>query len=104
MPIVKSKLLKQLSKNYPNFLKKDLEKFTNIILSEIKRSLQRGERVELRNFGVFYSKIQKARISRNPKTNEKLFKSQSYKLHFKIGKVLHKKINPLTVSNTEDEV
>ena len=72
MAIVKSKLLKQLSKNYPNFLKKDLEKFTDIILTEIKKSLQRGERVELRNFGVFYSKIQKARISRNPKTNEKV--------------------------------
>ena len=33
MAIVKSKLLKQLSDNYPNFLKKDLEKFTDIILS-----------------------------------------------------------------------
>ena len=35
MAIVKSKLLKQLSQNYPNFLKKDLEKFSNIILDEI---------------------------------------------------------------------
>ena len=40
MAIVKSKLLKQLSENYPNFLKKDLEKFTDIILSEIKRALK----------------------------------------------------------------
>ncbi len=45
MAIVKSKLLKQLSENYPNFLKKDLEKFTNIILTEIKRALKRGDRV-----------------------------------------------------------
>ena len=72
MAIVKSKLLKQLSSNYPNFLKKDLEKFTNIILKEIKISLKRGERVELRGFGVFSTKIQKARISRNPKTNKKI--------------------------------
>ena len=72
MAIVKSKLLKQLSKNYPGFLKKDLEKFTNIVLSEIKRSLNKGERVEFRGFGVFYSNIQKARISRNPRTGEKV--------------------------------
>ena len=72
MAIVKSKLLKQLSKNYPNFLKKDLEKFTDIILKEIKISLKRGERVELRGFGVFSTKIQKARISRNQKTNKKV--------------------------------
>ena len=45
MAIVKSKLLKQLSKNYPNFLKKDLEKLTNIILEDIKKSLKRGDRV-----------------------------------------------------------
>ena len=57
MAIVKSKLLRQLSNNYPNFLKKDLEKFTNIILNEIKRSLRRGERVELRGFGVFSTNI-----------------------------------------------
>ena len=72
MAIVKSKLLKQLSTNYPNFLKKDLEKFTDIILKEIKLTLKRGERVELRGFGVFSTNIQKARISRNPKTGEKV--------------------------------
>ena len=72
MAIVKSKLLKQISENYPNFLKKDLEKFTNIILSEIKNTLKKGERVELRGFGIFSTKIQKARISRNPKTGEKV--------------------------------
>ena len=72
MAIVKSKLLKQLSNNYPNFLKKDLEKFTNIILDEIKRALKRGDRCELRGFGVFETHIQKARISRNPKTGEKV--------------------------------
>ena len=72
MGIVKSKLLKQISKNYPNFLKKDLDKFTNIILSEIKNTLKRGERVELRGFGVFSTHIQKSRISRNPKTGEKV--------------------------------
>ncbi len=72
MAIVKSKLLKQLSKNYPNFLKKDIDKFADIIIKEIKETLKRGERVELRGFGVFFTNIQKARISRNPKTGEKV--------------------------------
>ena len=93
MAIVKSNLLKQLSKNYPNFLKKDLEKFTNIILKEIKISLKRGERVELRGFGVFSTKIQKARISRNPKTNKKIDTPEKKTIHFKMAKDLFKKIN-----------
>ncbi len=93
MAIVKSKLLKQLSKNYPNFLKKDLEKFTNIILKEIKQSLKRNERVELRGFGVFSSNTQKARISRNPKTGEKVNTPEKKTIHFKMAKDLFKKLN-----------
>ena len=72
MAIVKSKLLKQLTDNYPNFLKKDLEKFLDIFFKEIKQALSRKERVELRGFGIWSTHIQKARISRNPKTGEKV--------------------------------
>ncbi len=93
MAVVKSKLLKQLSKSYPNFLKKDLEKFTNIILKEIKNTLNRGERVELRGFGIFSTKIQKARISRNPRTGEKVNTPQKRTIHFKMSKDLFKKLN-----------
>ena len=93
MAIVKSKLLKQLSQNYPNFLKKDLEKFTDIIFNEIKLSLKRGERVELRKFGVFSTNIQKARISRNPKTGEKVNTPEKKTIHFKMSKDLFKKLN-----------
>ena len=91
--VTKSKLLKQLSDNYPNFLKKDLEKFTNIILDEIRQSLKRGDRVELRGFGVFSTNIQKARISRNPKTGEKVNTPQKKTIHFKMAKELFKKLN-----------
>ncbi|MDA9084884.1 integration host factor subunit beta [Candidatus Pelagibacter sp.] len=93
MAIVKSKLLKQLQKSYPNFLKKDLEKFTNIILNEIKHALKRGDRVELRGFGIFSSNVQKARISRNPKTGEKVNTPQKKTIHFKMAKEMFKKLN-----------
>ena len=93
MAIVKSKLLKQLSENYPNFRKKDLEKFVDIILNEIKRALKRGERVEIRGFGVFSTNTQKARISRNPKTQEKVHSPEKKTIHFKMAKDLFKKLN-----------
>ena len=91
--IVKSKLLKQLSSNYPNFLKKDLEKFLNIFLSEIKNTLKRGERVELRGFGIWSTHIQKARTSRNPKTGEKVLTPEKKTIHFKMAKELFNKLN-----------
>ena len=93
MVLVKSKLLKLLGNNYPNFLKKDLEKLTNIILNEIKYALKRGDRVELRGFGIFSTNIQKARISRNPKTGEKVNTPEKRTIHFKMAKEMFKKLN-----------
>ena len=93
MAIVKSKLLDQLKKSYPNFLKKDLEKVVSVVLSEIKQALKRGDRVELRGFGMFSTNIQKARISRNPKTGEKVNTPEKKTIHFKMAKEMFKKLN-----------
>ena len=93
MAIVKSKLLKQLTDNYPNFLKKDLEKFLDIFFKEVKQALSRGERVELRGFGVWSTHTQKARISRNPKTGEKVNTPKKKTIHFKMAKELFNKLN-----------
>jgi integration host factor subunit beta len=93
LAIVKSKLLNQLKKSYPNFLKKDLEKVVSVVLSEIKQALKRGDRVELRGFGMFATNIQKARISRNPKTGEKVNTPEKKTIHFKMSKEMFKKLN-----------
>ena len=93
MAIVKSKLLANLKKSYPNFLRKDLEKFVSIILYEIKHALKRGDRVELRGFGMFSTNVQKARISRNPKTGEKVNTPEKKTIHFKMSKDLFKILN-----------
>jgi len=93
LAIVKSKLLKQLSDTYPNFLKKDLEKFFDIFLNEIRLTLKKGERVELRGFGAWSTHVQKARISRNPKTGEKVKTPEKKTIHFKISKEFFKKLN-----------
>ncbi len=93
MSVVKSDLIKQLSKNYPNFLKKDLIKLFDIAVYEIRESLKRGERVELREIFSFDPRIQKARVSRNPKTNEKINTPEKKSILFKISKEWAKKIN-----------
>jgi len=93
LAIVKSKLLNQIKKSYPNFLKKDLEKIVSIVLNEIKQALKRGDRVELRGFGMFSTNTQKARISRNPKTGEKVNTPEKKTIHFKMAKEMFKKLN-----------
>ena len=93
MAIVKSKLLNQFKKSYPNFLKKDLEKVVSVILNEIKQALKRGDRCELRGFGIFSTNIQRARLSRNPRTGEKINTPEKKSIHFRMAKEMFKKLN-----------
>ena len=93
MAIVKSELLKELKKSYPNFLTRDLNKIIEIVLKEIKLTLNKGEGVELRNFGTFRTNLQKASIRRNPKTGEKVNVPKKRTIKWKMSKDLFKKLN-----------
>ncbi len=93
MAIVKSELLKELKKSYPNFLTRDLNKIIEIILGEIRNALDRDEGVELRNFGTFRTNVQKASIRRNPKTGEKVNVPKKRTRKWKMSKDLFTKLN-----------
>jgi len=93
LSFVKSDLVKELSKNYPNFLKKDLIKLFDIMIYEMQEALKRGERVELRDVFTFEPRIQKARTSRNPRTNDKVYTPQKKSILFKMSKEWSQKIN-----------
>ena len=93
MAIVKSELIKQLKNTFPNFLLRDLDKMVSILLNEIKSSLKRGERLEIRHFGSMSTRIQKESIRRNPKTSEKVNVPRKLTIHWKMSKDLFKKLN-----------
>ncbi len=93
MSTKKSEIIKKLSDNYPNFIKKDLIKFIEIITTEIKNSLRRKERVELRDVFSIEPRLQKERISRNPKTNEKVLVKEKYSIIFKSSKLWLDQLN-----------
>ena len=93
MSVVKSDLIKELADNYPNFLRKDLTKLVDITISEMQNALKRSERVELRDIFSIEPRIQKARISRNPMTNEKVNTPEKKTILMKISKEWSKKIN-----------
>ena len=95
MPITKSELVKQLSKTYPNLLKKDLEKFFDIFINEVKIALKNDERVELRGAFTMQTKVQRSRTSRNPKTSEKIITDEKKKILFKMSQEMFNEINDL---------
>ena len=91
--MLKSDILKKLELKHENLSESDIEQIFNIFIKKIVTALKDDRNVELRGFGTLKKKINKAKKVRNPKTNEKLYKKENFKLHFKTGKILHSKLN-----------
>ena len=91
--MLKSQILDKLQQKHSSFNHQEIENLFNIFVKKIVDSLDEGHNIEIRGFGTISKKVNKEKLVRNPKTNEKLFKKKSYKVHFKIGKSLHKIIN-----------
>ena len=91
--MLKSDILKKLGLKHQNLSESDVEQIFNIFIKKIMSALNEDKNVELRGFGTLKKKINKAKQVRNPKTNEKLYKKENFKLHFKTGKILHSKLN-----------
>ena len=91
--MLKSDILKKLGLKHYNLSESDIEQIFNIFIKKITSALKNDKNVELRGFGTLKKKVNKAKQVRNPKTNEKLYKKENFKLHFKTGKILHSKLN-----------
>ena len=91
--MLKSGIIDKLNQKFNNLSLSDTEKIINLFFNKIGNSLYQNKNIEIRGFGSFKKKINKAKFVRNPKTNEKIFKNETYKIHYKISKILHRKIN-----------
>jgi len=91
--MLKSDILNQLKLKHQNLSESDIEQIFNIFIKKIVSALKNNKNVELRGFGTLKKKVNKAKQVRNPKTSEKIYKKENFKLHFKIGKILHTKLN-----------
>lgn len=58
----------------------------NAFLQALKDAMQRGERIELRGFGVFLVKPRKSGIGRNPRTGAEVPIPPGKTVRFKPGK------------------
>lgn len=93
--MLKSDLILSLNKKYKYLSSSDIEIVIDIFFNKLISSLQKGQNIEIRGFGTLSKKNNKAKYVRNPKTNERIYKDESFKIHFKIGKILHKRINSI---------
>ena len=94
--MLKSEIIEKLQTKHNNLSNYDIELILKIFFKKIVSSLNNGNSIEIRGFGTFKKKINKEKQVRNPKNNQLLFKDKTYKLHFKTGKILHKKLNNIS--------
>ncbi len=93
--MTKSVLTEKISQRLQGLTKKQVDSIINTIFDSMIEAIRRGEKIEIRGFGIFSLKERKARIARNPKTGEKVSISSRKNIHFKIGKAFHNGLNKL---------
>ena len=77
----------------PKLFKKDASKIVNAFFDTISKAISKGERVELRGFGVFGVKMREARIARNPRNGEVVAVPAKKVPFFRMGKDMKDRLN-----------
>lgn len=71
----------------------DVRRVIEDFIHGVKTQIQTGNRIEIRDFGVFEIKIRKQRIGRNPKKPQDVVTIPERKVvHFKVGREFKKLI------------
>jgi integration host factor subunit beta len=104
--MTKSELVQRLAEANPHLYRRDAEIIVNTIFDEITAALLRGDRVELRGFGVFSVKKRDARTGRDPRTGDSVAVSEKHFPFFKTGKPLRNrlaKLDPASIPQSRPE-
>ena len=99
--MVRSELLQKFCNQYPQLLRKDVEKILEIIFFQMSEALSRGENIEIRGFGTYRTIKRKARIGRNPKNSQPVQIPEKNAIRWKMSKTF---LNRLNKSFTEDKI
>jgi integration host factor subunit beta len=80
-----------------------VKKVVQQFLDEIVAELGRGNRLEFRDFGVFETKLRKARKAQNPKTLEPVAVPEKRTVKFKVGRLMKQRLGDMTGAAIDDE-
>ena len=91
--MTKSELILKITSKNSYLYHKDVYKIIDTLFNCVTQALKNGDRVELRGFGTFTTKLRNARIGRNPKTGNPVAIPQKKMPFFKMGKSMKERIN-----------
>ena len=79
-----------------------VKRAVQLFLDEIIVELGKGNRLEFRDFGVFETKVRRARRAQNPKTLEPVSVPEKRTVKFKVGRLMKQKLAHLTGAMVDD--
>jgi integration host factor subunit beta len=91
--VIKSDLIDRISSQNPHLYRQDAEKIVNAIFAEVASAMARGDRVELRGFGIFFVKLREGRTGRNPRTGALVSVGRKAVPFFRTGKNMRSRLN-----------
>src|SRR6478752_8664354 len=100
--ITKKELIDRISENTKH-RRVQVKKVVQQFLDEIIGELGKGNRLEFRDFGVFETKVRKARKAQNPKTLEPVEVPEKRTVKFKVGRLMKQKLSGMTGAAIDDE-
>ena len=100
--ITKKELIDRIAES-SNSRRVQVKKVVQQFLDEIVNELGRGNRLEFRDFGVFETKLRKARKAQNPKTLEPVAVPEKRTVKFKVGRLMKERLAQLSGAQIDDE-
>src|SRR5687767_12635650 len=100
--ITKKELIDRIA-DQTNYRRVQVKRIVQQFLDEIVNELGRGNRLEFRDFGVFETKLRKARKAQNPKTLEPVAVPEKRTVKFKVGRLMKQKLGDMTGGAIDDE-
>jgi integration host factor subunit beta len=80
-----------------------VKKVIQLFLDEIVKELGADNRLEFRDFGVFETKVRKARRAQNPKTLQPVSVPEKRTVKFKVGRLMKARLCGITLPPSDDE-
>ena len=89
----KSDILKTYLRSETDLTSKINEAIFNRFFDLLEESLIKHQTIELRNFGVFRSKLMPSRFGSDPRNKKKIYIPSKWKVSFKISENLNRRLN-----------
>ena len=93
--MIRSQLVTRLLRDNPELTREEVDTIVRLVFATMADRLAAGGRVELRDFGVFYTRAHEPRRARNPRNGAAVDVGHRRMIRFRSGREIHQRIKAM---------